>query len=112
MVPGLGGLVGGFGGVGTGTRGWHLPAPGGSALPSGSQFNPYPWSHGCILGVALCPLWGGPLSFALQAAQLSPAQCQPTLKLFVMLKTTLSRTQKLPRSPILSLTRCSVELIT
>lgn len=79
---------------------------------SGSQFNPYPWSHVCVLWVALCPLWGGPVPLAPQAAQLAPAWCRPTLKLPVTLKSTLSRTQQLPRSPVLSLIRCLVELIT
>lgn len=46
------------------------------------------------------------------AAQLSPAQQQPTLKGSVTLKSTLSRTQQLPRSPVLSLIRCLVELVT
>lgn len=46
------------------------------------------------------------------AAQLPSAQHQPTLKGSVTLKSTLSRTQQLPRSPVLSFIRCLVELVT
>lgn len=41
-----------------------------------------------------------------------PSTVPATLKLSVTLKSTLSRTQQLPRSPVLSLTRCLVELVT
>lgn len=46
------------------------------------------------------------------AAQLPSAQHHSTLKGSVTLKSTLSRTQLLPRSPILSLIRRLVELVT
>lgn len=54
----------------------------------------------------------GPALPTPQAARLAPARRWPTWKLSVTLKTTLSRTQQLPRSPILSLTSCLVELVT
>lgn len=69
---------------------------------SSSKFNPDPMGA----------YWGGPVPLAPQAGQLAPAWHQPTLKLSVVLKSTLSRTQQLPRSPVLSLTRCLVELVT
>lgn len=63
------------------------------------------------LGGWCCPctqLW----SLTPGAAQLPPAHQQLTLKGSVTLKSTLSRTQQLPRSPVLSLIRCLVKLVT
>lgn len=65
--------------------------------------------HGGLGGGGAAPvLW----SLTPGAAQLPSAQHQPTLKGSITLKSTLSRTQQLPRSPVLSFIRCLVELVT
>lgn len=56
--------------------------------------------------------WERPRAPSPEAAQLAPARRQPTLKLSDTLKTARSRTQQLPRSPLLSLTSRLVELVT
>lgn len=63
---------------------------------SGAQFPVKLWSYRCVLGCLCAP----------------SHRHLPTLKLPITLKSTLSRTQRLPRSPVLSLTKCLVKLVT
>lgn len=63
-------------------------------------------SHGGLGG------WCCPCRQLWSLTQLPSAQHQPTLKGSVTLKSTLSRTQQLLRSPVLSFIRCLVELVT
>lgn len=69
----------------------------------------------CLVPSAALIPWacseGDPVPLTMQAAQLASARHQLTWKLSLVLKSTLSRTQQLPRSPVLSLSTCSLVLV-